>query len=214
MVGRGANLKAKQQAISKSKPKSLPNAIQPNIMTYSPVAQEQPFIGNAAMFIEPVNETPSTITTPQNPQELRRVLSPMQSIPIDNIDIQQPEPEDQESGRFLASLIAQGAAGFGTGIMGGSSQDILRSTGMFDRMRKSDINRQDRLRQEEVLRTERLGEKQERLTEIKKREDQAKSLTDPNSEESKRRRQVYKSLGLDVPDNLSFAEQIKFESNL
>lgn len=206
MVGRGANLKAKQQAISKSKPKSLPKTIQPNIMTSSPVAQEQPFIGNAAMFIEPVNETPSTITTPQNPQELRRVLSPMQSIPIDNIDIQQPEPEDQESGRFLASLIAQGAAGFGTGIMGGSSRDILRSTDMFDRMKESDINRQDRLRQAELLRTERLGEKQERLTEIKKREDQAKSLTDPNSEESKRRRQVYKSLGLDVSDNLSFTD--------
>jgi hypothetical protein len=159
------------------------------------------------MFLEPINNPPPAITTPQ---ELRNVLSPMSSVGIDNIN---PEPEDPESGKFLASLIAQGAAGFGAGIMGGSSQDILRSTGMFDRMRESDINRQDRLRQNELLRAERLGERQERqsekqdrLSEIKKREDQAKLLTDPNSEESKRRREVYKSLGLKVSDNLSFTD--------
>lgn len=198
MIGRGANLnKLRRQAEGKSKAKVPSKTIQPNIMTPSAIVSNQPTVSSGAVILEPMDNTPSLITTPQ---DLRNVLSPMSPVEIDNIN---PEPEDPESGRFLASLIAQGAAGFGAGMMGGSSQDILRATGMFDRMRESDINRQDRLKQSELLRTERLGEKQERLAEIKKREDQAKSLTDPNSEESKRKREVYKSLGFQVPNNLS-----------
>jgi len=150
--------------------------------------------------MEPPSNLPPAITTPQ---ELRNVLTPMSPVGIDNIN---PESEDPESGKFHASLIAQGAAGFGAGIMGGSSQDILRSTGMFDRMRESDINRQDRLRQNELLREERSGERQEKQAEIKKREDQAKRFTDPKSQESKNRRQVYKSLGYDISEDLSYAD--------
>lgn len=198
MIGRGANLnKLRRQAEGKSKAKVPSKTIQPNIMTPSAIVSNQPTVSSGAVILEPMDNTPSLITTPQ---DLRNVLSPMSPVEIDNIN---PEPEDPESGRFLASLIAQGAAGFGAGMMGGSSQDILRATGMFDRMRESDINRQDRLGQAKLLRDERLGEKQERLAEIKKREDQAKSLTDPNSEESKRKREVYKSLGFQVPNNLS-----------
>lgn len=85
-----------------------------------------------------------------------------------------PEPQDDDSGRFLASLIAQGAAGFGTGMTGGSAADIQRSAGTFQTMRDTQDNQR-----------------------------RAKLLTDPNSEESKRRREVYKSLGFQVPDNLS-----------
>jgi hypothetical protein len=200
MEGRGANLKKiRQQAESRVKTKPIIRTL-PAQVVQPPIVVREPEIQNAAMFLEPINNPPPAIT---NPQELRTALTPMSPIRIDNIN---QEPEDPESGKFLASLIAQGAAGFGAGIMGGSSQDILRSTGMFDRMRESDINRQDRLRQNELLRAERLGEKQDRLSEIKKREDQAKLLTDPNSEESKKRREVYKSLGLKVSDNLSFTD--------
>jgi len=114
---------------------------------------QNPVIRNAGMFLESTQ-----------PNQLS--LSPM-SQPM-------PEPQDDESGRFLASLIAQGAAGFGTGIMGGSAADIQRSGSQFQAMRDTQ-------------------ETQRR----------AKLLTDPNSEESKRRREVYKSLGFQVPNNLS-----------
>jgi hypothetical protein len=198
MLFRGRKLPVKEEP----KKSTTRRQSQPSIPTAInlPVVPQEPEIQNAAMFLDPINNPPPVITTPQ---ELRNVLSPMSSVGIDNIN---PEPEDPGSGKFLASLIAQGAAGFGAGIMGGSSQDILRSTGMFDRMRESDINRQDRLRQNELLRAERSGERQEKQAEIKKREDQAKLLTDPNSQESKNRRQVYKSLGLDVPENLSYTD--------
>lgn len=199
MIGRGANLnKLRRQAEGKSKAKVPSKTIQPNIMTPSAIVSNQPTVSSGAVILEPMDNTPSLITTPQ---DLRNVLSPMSPVEIDNIN---PEPEDPESGRFLASLIAQGAAGFGAGLMGGSSQDILRATGMFDRMRESDINRQDRLGQAKLLRDERLGEKQERLAEIKKREDQAKSLTDPNSEESKRDRLLYeKVLKTKIPEEVT-----------
>jgi hypothetical protein len=85
-----------------------------------------------------------------------------------------PEAQDDDSGRFLASLIAQGAAGFGTGMTGGSPKDIMNSANMFQYMRDTQENQR-----------------------------RAKLLTDPSSEESKRRREVYKSLGFQVPNNLS-----------
>lgn len=199
MLFRGRKLPIKEEPKkSNIKRQSQPSA---SIASIPPIVQQdKPAISNGALILEPMDNTPSSITTPQ---DLRNVLSPMSPVEIDNIN---PEPEDPESGRFLASLIAQGLTGLGAGLMGGSSQDILRSTGMFDRMRESDINRQDRLRQADLLRTERLGEKQERLAEIKKREEQAKSFTDPNSEESRKKREVYKSLGFQVPNNLSAAD--------
>lgn len=114
---------------------------------------QNPIIRKAGMFLEPT-------------QPNQMSLSPMnQSI---------SEPQEDESGRFLASLIAQGAAGFGTGLMGGSAADIQRSAGQFQTMRDTQDNQR-----------------------------RAKLLVDPNSEESKRKREVYKSLGYQVPDNLS-----------
>ena len=197
MLFRGRKLPIKEEP----KKSSIKRQSQPSASTASIppiVQQDKPAISNGALILEPMDNTPSSITTPQ---DLRNVLSPMSPVEIDNIN---PEPEDPESGRFLASLIAQGLTGLGAGLMGGSSQDILRSTGMFDRMRESDINRQDRLMQSKLLRTERLGEKQERLAEIKKREEQAKSLTDPNSEESKRDRLLYeKVLKTKIPEEVT-----------
>jgi hypothetical protein len=148
MLFRGRKLPVKEEP----KKRTTRRQLQPSIPTpiNLPIEQQdQQIISNGAILMEPSSNLPPAITTPQ---ELRNVLSPMSSVGIDNIN---PESEDPESGKFLASLIAQGAAGFGAGIMGGSSQDILRSTGMFDRMRESDINRQDRLRQNELLRDER-----------------------------------------------------------
>ena len=98
-------------------------------------------------------------------------ISPMIPSPM---NLPMPEQQDDDSGRFLASLIAQGAAGFGSGIMGGSSQDILRSAGTFQTMRDTQENQR-----------------------------RAKLLTDPTSEESKKKREVYISLGYQVPKNLS-----------
>lgn len=84
------------------------------------------------------------------------------------------QPEQDDSSRFLGSLIAQGMAGIGTGLMGGSAADIQRSAGMFESMRSQQASR-----------------------------DRAKLLMDPKSEESRKRREVYKSLGYKVGDNLS-----------
>lgn len=131
---------------------SIPMAQKTKISSPVPINQN-PVIRTAGMFMEPT-------------QPNQFSLSPM-SQPT-------TEPQDDESGRFLASLIAQGAAGFGTGMMGGSAADIQRSAGTFQTMRDTQENQR-----------------------------RAKQLTDPNSEESKRRREVYKSLGFQVPNNLS-----------
>lgn len=84
------------------------------------------------------------------------------------------EPEQDDSTNFLGSLIAQGAAGIGTGLMGGSPKDIMNSANMFQYMRDQEASK-----------------------------NKAKLLMDPNSEESKKKREVYKSLGYKVGDNLS-----------
>lgn len=114
---------------------------------------QNPIIRNAGMFLEPTQ-----------PSQLN----------ISSINESMPEPQNDDSSRFLGSLIAQGAAGFGTGLMGGSAADIQRSAGQFQTMRDTQDNQK-----------------------------KAKLLVDPTSEESKRKREVYKSLGYQVPDNLS-----------
>ena len=89
-----------------------------------------------------------------------------------------PQPEQDDSSNFLGSLIAQGVAGIGTGLMGGSASDIQRSAGMFDSMRSQQASR-----------------------------DRAKLLMDPKSEESKKRRMVFqKALNFKIPDNFSYTD--------
>ena len=86
-----------------------------------------------------------------------------------------PQPEQDDSSNFLGSLIAQGVAGIGTGLMGGSASDIQRSAGMFDSMRSQQASR-----------------------------DRAKLLMDPKSEESRKKREVYKqAMGFDIPKEYS-----------
>jgi len=89
---------------------------------------------------------------------------------------QEPVSSDDDT-NFLGSLIAQGVAGIGTGLMGGSSKDITNSANMFQYMRDQEANR-----------------------------NRAKLLMDPKSEESKKRREVYKKLGYNIPDNFSYTD--------
>jgi len=102
---------------------------------------------------------------------------PPQNV-IRNAGIQMmPEEPSDDSSNFLGSLIAQGIAGIGTGLMGGDSYAIQRSASMFQGMRDKQAN-----------------------------EKRAKLLTDPKSEESKKRRMVFKNLGYDVPEDLTYAD--------
>jgi hypothetical protein len=130
----------------------------------NPMAQQTKISFPMSINQNPVMRNPRMPLEPTQPNQLS--LSPM-SQPT-------PEAQDDDSGRFLASLIAQGAAGFGTGMMGGSPKDIMNSANMFQYMRDTQENQR-----------------------------RAKLLTDPNSEESKRKREVYKSLGFQVPNNFS-----------
>ena len=132
--------------------KSIPK--QNAINTPMPINQN-PVIRSAGMFLEP--QTPSLLS--QEPMPMP------------------PQPEQDDSSNFLGSLIAQGVAGIGTGLMGGSASDIQRSAGMFDSMRSQQASR-----------------------------DRAKLLMDPKSKESEARRKAYKAVGLDVPDNFSYTD--------
>ena len=137
------------ESISSTQPMS-------QIKTPMPINQN-PVIRSAGMFLAP--QTPSLLS--QEPM-------PMPTT----------EPEQDDSTNFLGSLIAQGVAGIGTGLMGGSAADIQRSAGMFDSMRSQQASR-----------------------------DRAKLLMNPKSEESKKRRMVFeKALNLKIPDNFSYTD--------
>jgi hypothetical protein len=91
---------------------------------------------------------------------------------------QMPEEPSDDSSNFLGSLIAQGITGIGTGLMGGDSYDIMRSANVFQNMRDRQAN-----------------------------EKRAKLLTDPKSEESKRRRLVFeKALKFKIPEEYSYTD--------
>lgn len=184
-------------------------------------------VGNKNLLLQNTMFPKQKTYSPEyNTQELRDLLNPESSIATDNViqmggmQMLPEQPEDDTN--FLGSLIAQGAAGIGTGLMGGSASDIQRSSNLFDRMREADINRQNRLKQNELLRTERLAEKEDRLkqnellrteklaekqaklSEFKTKEDQEKRLADPNSDESIRERLLYeKVLKTPIPKEVS-----------
>ena len=113
----------------------------------------------------------SPISLPSTPN--MSTMTPPMGLPMPP-----PQLEQDESSNFLGSLIAQGVAGIGTGLMGGSASDIQRSAGMFDSMRSQQASR-----------------------------DRAKLLMDPKSEESKKRRMVFeKALNFKIPDNFSYTD--------
>ena len=106
-------------------------------------------------------------TTPSMPSITPPIASPMP-----------PQPEQDDSTNFLGSLIAQGVAGIGTGLMGGSPKDIMNSANMFQYMRDQEASR-----------------------------NKTKLLMDPKSEESKKRRMVFeKALNFKIPDNFSYTD--------
>jgi len=96
---------------------------------------------------------------------------PPQSMPNENVirnaglRVTPQEPEDDSNTNFLSSLIAQSAAGLGTGLMGGSSRDIMNSANMFQYMRDQQTKR-----------------------------NKSDLLMDPKSVECEKRRLVFKSL--------------------
>jgi hypothetical protein len=109
---------------------------------------------------------------------------PPQSMPSDNVirsaglqTMPQEPVSSEDDTNFLGSLIAQGVAGIGTGLMGGFPRDILNSANMFQYMRDQQTKR-----------------------------NKSDLLMDPKSEESKKRRLVFKNLGYDVPEDLSYTD--------
>ena len=130
-------------------------------------------------------------------EEINRLKQPSPNIPsaIPPKPVSQPMPQpnvirtaglqmipeepvsSDDDANFLGSLIAQGVAGIGTGLMGGTPKDIMNSANMFQYMRDQEASR-----------------------------NKAKLLMDPKSEESRKRREVYKKLGYNVPDNFSYTD--------
>jgi hypothetical protein len=113
---------------------------------------------------------------PQSPPRVPSAMPPQNVIRNAGIQMMPEEPSD-DSSNFLGSLIAQGITGIGTGLMGGDSYDIMRSANVFQNMRDRQAN-----------------------------EKRAKLLTDPKSKESQKRRMVFKNLGYDVPEDLSYTD--------
>lgn len=116
--------------------------------------------------------TPPRVPSAMPPQNVIRSAG-VQMLPEQQI----PKEPSDDSSNFLGSLIAQGIAGIGTGLMGGDSYDIQKSASTFQNMRDKQEN-----------------------------ERKAKLYTDPKSKESQKRRMVFKNLGYDVPEDLSYAD--------
>ncbi len=149
----GEGIKLQQQAINKNIPLGL----------------------GSAQFNQPSPSVPSAIPPKPTSQPIPQP-NVIRNAGLQMVPEEPMQPED-DSSNFLASLIAQGAAGIGTGLMGGSPKDIMNSANMFQYMRDQEASR-----------------------------NKAKLLMDPKSEESKKRREVFKKLGYNVPDNFSYTD--------
>lgn len=126
----------------------------------------------------PVIQNASFSLLPVNNQS-RSLKQPLGNLNINQLVPEEPKPSTQDDSNFLASLIGQSAAMLGAGIRGGNLSDVAQN---FQEMR-------------------------DRRERQKEQEDLAKKYTDPNSEESKKRRLVYKSaLGIDIPENYSYTD--------
>ena len=134
---------------------------------------------------KPLSQQPvDKLLNPQMPSPIIPSAIPPQTMPQPNVIrnaglqmVPQEPVSSEDDTNFLGSLIAQGVAGIGTGLMGGTSRDIMNSANMFESMRSQEANR-----------------------------NRAKLLMDPKSEESKKRREVYKKLGYNVPDSFSYTD--------
>jgi hypothetical protein len=125
---------------------------------------------------------PSQVIPSATPPRVPSAMPPQNVIRNAGIQMmpeeQMPEKPSDDSSNFLGSLVAQGITGIGTGLMGGDSYDIMRSANVFQNMRDRQAN-----------------------------EKRAKLLTDPKSEESKRRRLVFeKALNFKIPEEYSYTD--------
>lgn len=120
----------------------------------------------------------SPVVPPTPPMALPKTPSMPAMTPPMGMPMPPSQPEQDDSTNFLGSLIAQGVAGIGTGLMGGSPKDIMNSANMFQYMRDQEASR-----------------------------NKTKLLMDPKSEESKKRRMVFeKALNFKIPDNFSYTD--------
>jgi hypothetical protein len=158
--------------------KSSNKQISSSMMYPNPYAEGEVFIpSNVSIGQETIRKNiPLGLGMPQSPPRVPSAMPPQNVIRNAGIQMMPEEPSD-DSSNFLGSLIAQGITGIGTGLMGGDSYDIMKSANVFQNMRDRQAN-----------------------------EKRAKLLTDPKSEESKRRRLVFKNLGYDVPEDLSYTD--------
>lgn len=160
--------------------KKLLNKQIPSSITYpNPYAEGEVFTpSNVSIGQETIRKNiPLGLGMPQSPPRVPSAMPPQNVIRNAGIQMIPEEPSD-DSSNFLGSLIAQGIAGIGTGLMGGDSYAIQRSASMFQGMRDKQEN-----------------------------ERKAKLYTDPKSEESKKRRLVFeKALGFKIPDEYSYTD--------
>jgi hypothetical protein len=122
----------------------------------------------------------NTNTSQSIQQPIQEFATPPVAQPAIQPEI--PNQEEQDNSRFLASLLGQGVAMFGSGIAG---RDPMKVSETFNDMRYL----------------------QQRSDERQRQIDQAKKLMDPNSQESQRKRNLYKKvLGLPISEDVSASD--------
>lgn len=172
------------------------------------------------LLINKQNELPIVNSTLSNTQNLSDNLF---------LDNQPNEQENNDNSRFLASLLGQGAAMFGSAIAG---RDPLRVAEQFanekflqnriaqareqDQYMKAEREaaRQERELSRQDIKTERETARQDKLKILQDAQDQkklaieqTKNLMNPDSEESKRKRLVYeRALGIKIPNEFSASD--------
>lgn len=157
-----------------------PNEFDYNKLLPNNLIQKKPIINNIPQSINtsPVIQNANFSLLPIDNQS-RPLKQPLGNLNINQLVPEEPESSTKDDSNFLASLISQSAAMLGAGIRGGNLSDVAQN---FQEMR-------------------------DRRERQKEQEDLAKKYTDPNSEESKKRRLVYKSaLGIDIPENYSYTD--------
>lgn len=145
--------------------------------TVNNTSSKPSFFPEEAFLLPEDKPLSSSVIPSATPPRVPSAMPPQNVVRNAGMQIVPEEPSD-DSSNFLGSLIAQGITGIGTGLMGGDSYDIMRSANVFQNMRDRQAN-----------------------------EKRAKLLTDPKSEESKRRRMVFeKALNFKIPEEYSYTD--------
>lgn len=157
------------------------------------VSLYQPINKNIQKTIPAMQNIDTNLSNVENPLFPGKMLSTGALEEINRLNkptsissqVAQPEiqnEEEQNNNRFLASLLGQGVAMFGAGIAG---RDPMRTAESIEDMRYY----------------------QRRSDERQRQIDQAKKLMDPKSQESQRKRNLYKKvLGLPISEDVSASD--------